>query len=172
VSPTGFEYYAELMARRGEPVQRLEKRIHSYLDSTRFRTRHPAAFQKWLEAEALLWGDDSNRNLTTIGHLCRECLQEFATSLITHAKIDGANPDPTKTVARVRLVLDSKRSALGARRAEFLEALVAYWGTVSDLVQRQEHGAQKEGEPLLFEDALRVVIQTMIVMYEVDSATL
>jgi hypothetical protein len=46
--------------------------------------------------------------------------------------------------------------------------LLAYFGTVSDLIQRQEHGAQKEGEGLMWEDARRVVFQTALVMFELD----
>ena len=52
---------------------------------------------------------------------------------------------------------------VGERDRAFLDALLTYWGTVSDLVQRQEHGAKKEGEPLMWEDARRVVFQTAIV---------
>ena len=37
--------------------------------------------------------------------------------------------------------------ALVKERA-FLDALLAYWGTVNDLVQPQEHGGQREGEAL------------------------
>ena len=45
---------------------------------------------------------------------------------------------------------------------------MTYWGTVSDLVQRQEHGAQREGKQLVWEDARRVVFQTANVMFEID----
>lgn len=45
-----------------------------------------------------------------------------------------------------------------------------YWGAVADLTQRQEHGVQKEGEQLVWEDARRVVFQTLLVMFEVDKA--
>jgi hypothetical protein len=38
------------------------------------------------------------------------------------------------------------------------------------LVQRQEHGAQKEVTPLTWEDARRVVFQTCVVMYEINRA--
>jgi hypothetical protein len=48
-----------------------------------------------------------------------------------------------------------------------LKALLAYWGTVNDLVQRQEHGGQKEREPLKWEDGRRVVFQTAVVMFEI-----
>jgi len=51
-----------------------------------------------------------------------------------------------------------------------LESLVSCWEAAIDLVQRQEHGANKEGEPLVWEDARRVVFQTMMVMYELDRA--
>lgn len=171
VTPEGFEYYRQLMAGRGAPVERLEERLRSYLDSSGFRSRHASAYQKWSEAEILLWGDDTDRNLTMVGHLCRECLQEFATSLISLSRTTGADSDPTKTVARVRAVLNSRKALLGETRSAFLDALLAYWGTVSDLAQRQEHGGQKEGEPLMFSDGLRLVRQTMIVMCEVDDAT-
>jgi hypothetical protein len=49
-----------------------------------------------------------------------------------------------------------------------LDALLAYWGTTSDLAQRQEHGAQKEGEVLTWEDSRRLVFHTAIVMVEID----
>jgi hypothetical protein len=52
----------------------------------------------------------------------------------------------------------------------FLDALIAYWGTVSDLLQRQEHGAQREGHDLVNEDARRVVFHTCLVIYELDRA--
>lgn len=59
---------------------------------------------------------------------------------------------------------------LSERVRAFLEALLAYWGTVSDLANRQEHGATREGESLVAEDARRLVFQTMLVMYELDRA--
>jgi hypothetical protein len=52
----------------------------------------------------------------------------------------------------------------------FLDALIAYWRAVSNLVQRQEHGVQKAGSQLVFEDGRRVIFQTAIVMFEVDRA--
>jgi len=36
-----------------------------------------------------------------------------------------------------------------------------------NLAQRQEHGGQKEGEPLVWEDARRVVLHRAVVMIEV-----
>lgn len=76
--------------------------------------------------------------------------------------------DKAKTVARLRAVLNQHADQLGTTAKPFLDALLAYWGTVNDLVQRQEHGGQKEGAVLLWEDGRRVVFQTAVVMYEVD----
>jgi len=55
--------------------------------------------------------------------------------------------------------------------AAFYDAVLAYWGTVSDLVQRLEHGAGKEGEPTDWDDARLVVTQTAMVMTELMRAS-
>lgn len=102
--------------------------------------------------------------MTRIGHICREALQEFATSL---AQRCGAEvlADRAKTVQAIRTVLGMHQ--LGETHKAFLDALLTYWGTVSDLVQRQEHGAARDKEPLTWEDARRIVFQTAIVMFEI-----
>ena len=61
-------------------------------------------------------------------------------------------------------------SQTGDLTSEWLDALIRYWGTVSDLVQRQVHDATREGASLTVEDSRRVVFQTAMVMYEVDRA--
>jgi hypothetical protein len=99
--------------------------------------------------------------------LCREALQEFAASLADLKRVDVSNIEPAKTVSRLKAVLAGRAATLGTSEAAFLEALVSYWGTVSDLVQRQEHGAQRERGPLVWEDARRVVFQSCVLMYEV-----
>jgi hypothetical protein len=43
-------------------------------------------------------------------------------------------------------------------------------GTVYELTGRQSHQARREAQTLTAEDARRVVFQTMVVMYEVDTA--
>lgn len=128
------------------------------------------SFAKWASAEALLWSSDTEESMTTIGHLTREAMQLFATSLAAIARPTNLPADPAKTVARVRASLDAVSAALGASEQPFLDALLVYWGTVSDLVQRQEHGAQREGRPLQWRDARRVVLQGATVMFEIDEA--
>lgn len=170
VTPEGFAYYEWMKQRAGQPIQRIETETRDYLGADHFQQRYVAAFQKWAEAESMLWSSDSEQQFTTIGHLCREAIQEFATTLVENFSPPEVDKDKTHTVARIRGVLEQRANQLGQIERPFLDALLAYWGTVSDLVQRQEHGAQKEGEPLVWEDGRRVVFQTAIVMFEIDKA--
>lgn len=170
ITPYGFQYYAVLKEQLGQPTQRLEKDMRGFLDAATFQKRYPLAYQKWSDAEKLLWTADSDRQLTVIGHNCREAIQEFAEALINLHQPPETEPNKTQIIQRFRSVLALKKQQLGKAKHAFLDALLPYWGTVSDLIQRQEHGGQKEGEPLNWEDARRVVFQTMIVMYEIDNA--
>lgn len=77
-------------------------------------------------------------------------MQEFATALVDRYGPADANPDPTKTLDRLSAVLHMHRGQLGQRRAGLLDALFNYWRAAVDLVQRQEHGGQKEGEVVVW----------------------
>jgi hypothetical protein len=65
-------------------------------------------------------------------------------------------------------VVNARRADLGERKSEILDALLAYWRATDSLIQRQEHGGQREGEPLTPEDGRRAVFQTAVVMFEAD----
>lgn len=168
VTQAGFAFYAELMARKGQPLERVQNVSREYIDSASFQRRYPAASAKWSQAEALLWSSDSVASFTTIGHLTREAMQEFATVLVERYHPTAVESDPGKTVSRIRAVLSARSASIGTTEKPFLEALLAYWGTVSDLIQRQEHGAQREKAALVWSDARRVVFQVAIVMFEID----
>jgi hypothetical protein len=170
VRSPAFTQYERLKRDRGQPLERLNTTIQQYLSGETFQRKYPITYSKWVDAETRLWATDATAQLTTIGHLCREAMQAFASALIEQYQPVNANPDPAKTVARLQAVVKLLTPQLGTTEAPFLDVLIAYWGTVSDLVQRQEHGAQKEGQPLVWEDARRVVFQTVVVMFEVDSA--
>jgi hypothetical protein len=170
ITSQGMAYYEQMRQRRGEPVAQVESVIRTFLDSDDFQRRYPAAYEKWVAAERLLWGSDSTEQLTTIGHLCREAMQAFATALVERFQPPGVNENPQKDVARLRAVLELRKAQLPKTVHAFCDALLVYWGTVTDLVQRQEHGAQKEEEPLAWEDARRIVFQTAVVFFEVDRA--
>jgi hypothetical protein len=140
--------------------------VRSYLDAQQFRADCPAAFEKWTAAECLLWTPEVERDLTNIGHLCREAIQAFATAVVDRFQPSAVDPNKQHDVARIATVLDQRKAKLGSTERPFLSALLAYWGTVSDLAQRQEHGAQREAEPLVWGDARRLVFQTAVVTFE------
>jgi hypothetical protein len=168
VTPEGFHHYEINKASSGEPVRRVEDAMHSFVVADEFRRRHPDAIAKWEQAEGALWSSDTEPQLTTIGHLCREAMQAFATESLGLAGGPDADPDIQHTVNRIRAAVNI-RVGSGAVR-QFGDALLGLWGAVNDLVQRQEHGATKEGDVLVWEDARRVVFQTLLVMYEIDRA--
>jgi len=170
VTPEGFRYYEYLKERKNEPIARVESHSRSYLDGGQFQKLYPSAFQKWAEAETLLWSSDSEKQLTTIGHLCREATQEFATALVEKHRPPNVDPIKAHDVARIRSVINNSGAKLGDTTTAFLEALVIYWGTLSDLIQRQEHGSQREGQQLVWEDARRIVFQTISIFVEIDRA--
>ena len=170
VSPQGFATYSQLRAGSSERVEQIPDLMHAYVDSGVFRSRYAEAVEKWMAAEKALWATDSDTRTTEIGHLCREALQFFASALLAAAPGVEADTDPAHTVARVRSVLHDKEPAMSDTVRAFLDSLLVQWGCVSDLVQRQEHGALREGGDLVWEDARRVVFQTLIVMYEIDRA--
>lgn len=169
VTPEGFRYYEE-MKRAGAPVETIEEELRAHLSSDEFSRSFPEAYAKWSQAESLLWGTDSHQQLTTVGHLCREAVYAFAEELLLKHQIPQPHPPKTNVVARLRTAIEAKSATLGATERAFLEALVPYWGTISDLAQRQEHGAERDSDELLWEDARRLVFQTLIVFYEIHRA--
>jgi hypothetical protein len=170
VKPIGLKYYQSLKKSIGTPIERVENSIMSYLKAEPFISKYKLAFEKWLMAEDLLWSAESQKQFTTIGHLCRESMQEFADVLIADLNLNSNYTDKAKIIARLKGVFNLKKVVLPSTVHPLLESLIVYWGSVSDIVQRQEHGATKEGEDLLWEDARRVVFNTLIVMFEIDNA--
>lgn len=168
-TPTGFQYY-EHMKRTGAPEETVQEEIRRYILSDRFRHEHPGSFAKWSQAEDMLWSSDSKKQLTTVGHLCREAAQEFTDELLRVHSVPQPHPPKPQTVARLRAVVASCGSALGTSVGVLLNALIEYWGAVADLAQRQEHGAEREAEELHLEDARRLVFQTLVVSYEIHRA--
>ena len=168
VTPQGFDYYAEMMRQIGKPLERLQAVTRDYIQNPGFQGRYPAAHEKWARAETLLWSSDSVEAFTTIGHLLREAMQDFASALVERFHPPNVEPNKAKIVARVRAVLALRKSSESV--AAFLDALLAYWGRLSDLVQRQEHGALREGEALGWLDARRAVFQAANTMLEIDAA--
>lgn len=170
ITAAGFQAFDSLQQRTADAADRVTDSVKRYIEGAAFQARHPTAYSKWLEAESLLWGPDSEARQTAIGHHCREAIQFFAASLLQQHRVSEFDPDPAKVVSRLNSVLDTLRPRLGSTELPFLKALLTYWGTVIDLIQRQEHGAQREGGSLNWHDGRRIVFQTLLVMYEIDQA--
>lgn len=170
ILPLGYRYYANQLLDSSTSVQRVEATVRSFLCAESFRVQYATAYEKWRRAEELLWASDSSQQLSTIGHLCREAMQAFATVLFAKHASQAQISDPAKVVAKLKAVIEASAAHLGTTEREFLDALLPYWGTVSDLVQRQEHAGQKEGRAVTWGDARRAVFQTAVVMFEVADA--
>ena len=164
LTPEALEHYAA--TRESEPVARQESELRRFLDSGVFKAAYPSAYAKWSEADALLWRADSEREFTTIGHKGREALQEFASEVM--ARYAPSNPEVNAALVNKRLgaVTAMFVPRLGESRAALLKALGNYSEATLSIVQRQEHGAQKEREDLTWQDARRVVFHAASVMYE------
>lgn len=110
----------------------------------------------------------TEHDLSEIGHNCREAMQEFA-ALLHDAEVPGNEKEvlpKEQTVKKIKRVLEVWKARLGPTTTCFAEALLQYWGTVSDLVQKVEHRSQREQRPLTVADARRAVLYTYLVMAE------
>lgn len=170
ITPLGYKYYEQLNCNVLNPTQGIEKTVIEYLNSEKFKQLYPEAFKKWAQAEQLLWKSDTSDQLTIIGHLCRESVQEFAEQLICKYNLKLQNQNKAHVVKRINAVLKYRGNQLSSTVLPFLDSLLNYWGCLSDLIQRQEHGNQKEGRTLVWKDAKRVVFHTAILMYEIDAS--
>lgn len=166
ITPEGFEYYEWLMSEQGKPIERIQTNIRGYLDFQDFRSGYEEAYKRIVKAEELLWSSDSPENFSIIGHLCREAMQEFADELYHKVMGERSTEEKNKDLNRIKAVIASNKSKIGDKVSVFLEAQYELWKSVNGLVQRQEHAGQKEGEPITWEDARRIVFQTINVMYE------
>jgi hypothetical protein len=170
ITPRGLKYYEVKNTKDASAAVRVERPLRAFIDGERFRIAYPSAFDKWSNAESRLWADDSGNELSVIGHLCREAMQEFVAVLVEKYNPTNMDENVAHIVARLKAVLNYLGSDIPSTLKPFLDSIVSYWGTLSDLVQRQEHAGQKEGQPVTWEDARRIVFHTAIVFLEIDRA--
>lgn len=170
IHPHGYKYYEYLKKKLGEPIDQVEKEYINYVNSHEFRKEYSSAYEKWVESENLLWESDTIKQLTKIGHLSREAIIEFIDVLVNKINPPYIDKQKDKTKNRLKSIIKYKSENLCKTEIPFLFALYDYWEKISDLIQREEHGAIKEGETLIWEDGRRVIFHTMIVMYELDRA--
>jgi hypothetical protein len=149
-----------------DPFEQVMTEARSALGSDGFARTFPGAFQPWADAEKLLWRGDASSQLTTIGHKVREAAQAFATQLVEAHQPREVEPNVALVERRLGAVIAMHREELPESKRLTLEALGTLWEAANRLVQRQVHGAQKEGEPVSWDDARRIVYLTMFLMIE------
>jgi hypothetical protein len=149
---------------RAETHSRLLEQLLPTVEEADFESRYREAFETW-EAAAGKFELDPVREARRIGEDCRAALDHFADAALRARRVEP----PAGTVSKLRALLDdAEAKSLGV--AAHHDALIKYWGTVSDLDQRQAHKGKREAEKLTREDARRAVLYTLLVMLEVDRA--
>jgi hypothetical protein len=164
VSPEGLRKTFQQQA--SDRSQRIGLEIVAYIEDEPFRGRYPRTHAKWRLAVDL-YAEDGARYASAIGVACRESLDHFATEL--GRLHDALSEAGTGTTDRIREVIRAKNELSPAVR-RVLDALVTLWIAVHKLVNRQVHGNESDQQALRADDSLRVVFQTMLVMYEIDRA--
>jgi integrase len=136
------------------------------IDEAGFGSRYPEAYERWRDAFDL-YRLNAERHAGRIGHDCRDAITAFAATVASRYDVPF-EPSASNTIKPVRAVLDAIPDVSPSVR-EFLKALLAYWGTLSDLAMRQDHAAA-QAKALSADDSRRLVFQALVVMAEIDSA--
>jgi hypothetical protein len=163
VTNRGFEY----VARATTPASVVEEAVT--LVTTRLPKEFDTAHGLIDAAAKKLPLAKTENDFSEIGHKCREALQEFAAVLYAQQiPPDEQTVLPKdKTVEHIRAVLEHWKPKLGETTTSLLDAILVYWGTVSDQVQKIEHRGQTASRPLTWNDARRAVRHTYLIMTEI-----
>jgi hypothetical protein len=167
VRPRGFRYYEDLKQSASRPLEQVEDEVRRFLDGGFFLSVYPEVHARWSQAEREMWAAERGGSLSAVGHHCREAMQEFATTLVAKFQPRSVDQNPQHVVQRVGAVLVACAGGLGETEKLVLDTMMDYWNALSGLVQRQEHGGQREKEPLVWEDARRLVFLTGVAMHEI-----
>jgi hypothetical protein len=166
LTPMGVSQYQTFKEAARERVARVEPDLPRLLESDAFQRHHPAAYQNWATAEAQLWRE-SLPNVRQIARFCREAMQALAASLVERFRPPGVSALPEDAVYRLRAVIAQHEGRLGSERMALLDALLAYWSSLAELVEREEESSPT-ADPSTSEDARSLVLQTLVVLLEVD----
>lgn len=166
ITGKGYAYNEQVTNKSTKPLQQVERDVLYFICAEGFRRRHAGAYLAWIEAAELLRASDGQHHLVEIGHHCREALRSFSDSLANIYRPPELATARTPT-ARIRKVIEHQRDQLGSTLG-FINALIEYFSQVWKLANRQEHGSEKVGDALSWEDARRLVFQTAMIMFEVD----
>jgi hypothetical protein len=157
-------YKKELEARH---AQALVHGALTYLDERRFRAEYPRAYERWLVA-VTLFEENAELHADRIGDECRKALAEYANEVVRAFGLD-VRPG-SGTHEKLRTALRSRTAS--ATATGVAAALVRYWKETSGAAQGLAHAASRRPDQrqLGYEDARRVVFNTLFVMNETDHA--
>lgn len=172
ITSLGFLYYKFLKRENQDRGGNIADTMRTYLEMNPFQERCPKAYQRWFEADQLLWEEESDNQCTVIGHRCREALQAFASALVDRYNPPEVDSDVKHPGKRIITVIDLFKRSLGKTKYDLLMKLVEYFGALSDLAQKLEHDGAAEKETITWESARLLVFQTLVVLYEIDHALL
>lgn len=169
-NPGAGRYYEHVRSRLGCAAATVEETVQHRVAGEEFRGRYPMTTRLLNQAAATVFSEQGEHRATQVGHDVREALVAFPAELAKNLELD-LEAAPDKTVQRLRELIRARAVIIGSQTTmAYLDAMAAYWGAVSDLGQRQEHGAQREDEQLTWEDSRRVVFAALALVYEVDRA--
>jgi hypothetical protein len=155
--------------RVGEPPNRIERHVESYVDSPGFRERYPVAFESWQTAFES-YCEDPVRHAQSIARACRKALTSFDEEATRHYELDVPS-DELGRAKRLRAAIAADDAHLAPGMLEFLDALLKYWETTGDLVERHTDGEPVDVDEESTVDVIRrMVFHTMLAMYEIDQA--
>ena len=120
------------------------------------------------KAEDTLSSGTSEADWSTVGHYCRLAMQDFAQEVyIKHYPKAAEEPLALEmTKEKIKRVLTKPNHS--ESMTNVVNALIAYWDTVTKWVQRAEHRSQKEGGRITEEDARHCLLYTYLAIAEVS----
>jgi len=72
--------------------------------------------------------------MTLIGHLCREAMRDFVSTLIDLHQPPVPNPNKALTVLRLKAILQHKKASLSDAVSNLMMAQISNWEAVNDLI--------------------------------------
>ena len=159
VAPQGLKYYAQMKQASGEPLQRQEAEVQRFLNGKRSAQHTPERSRGGLRPRHSCGtptaSASSRRSATRRARRCRSSPQRSSS-----ATSQPTRREPHSRKPRLGAVIAMFLPSLGDARATLLKALGDYSEATLGVIQRQEHGGQREGHQLTWQDARRVVFHT------------
>lgn len=161
VSAEGIAYAQSIRLKRGLGPSIAERKVLWLTDET--RQRYPDCIKLLEDAASLFWSDNRDSNLSTIGHKCREALQEFSSALYQEICPNNEALPKEKTRSKLRAVIEKIKPEIGDSNHDLTDALLSLWNAVDNLAQKVEHTNQ-----LSAGDVERLLLYSHLIMAELD----